>query len=529
MTSNSLIALFISIRKEIERESGLVEEHHLVQFLYLISWFLNAELERQRKTPNEELGFGLIAGVLDHQSLITITKLMRQASENRQMTKLAYAMNAFKTVVLVASEMSASNIEADRDIAENMVSRLFYEETTLEMISRLPNVIRKAHMLLQQGCCDLIYVVLKILETFSKQGKLFVKQKKRRRRSKANRQFTDTSSRKRKHGSEDDDEDSEIDEHPADKLARSTAASERAFEFARFESRFLTQNCVDMFCQVLSNYAELSDSQIKRVISFFHRVFFKDEQEILLFRLDFVNLLYKCLDPKRGIPASRSSREDVEQFMKHFTRRLIRNLKERPAYFVEILFTKMVGSLHFLKYGYDDVSKKKKQARKPLAPDYDEMEDIYQDILNQHAQEQSKPTDDGVVANALAEKKQAARLAAEAEMADFIDDEDNISLGSVGQTSHAVEDHHDQMPTAEELEAMMEEEAEAEAEVGKADRDHEEDYDVTATNKSAPLQPIENMDSAASEKRLDKAIYKTGSGNFMHDTLSENLSKTTKV
>ncbi|KAK7205117.1 timeless protein-domain-containing protein [Myxozyma melibiosi] len=467
--------LFISVRKEIERESERVEEHHHVQFAFLVSWFLNAELERQRRTPNEELGFGLVAGVLDHQSLITITKLMREATESKLMTKLAYGMDAFRNILLVASEMARSTVETDREIAENMISRLFYEETTLELIAKLPGAVIKAHMVLLQGCCDLIYVTLKILETFSKQGKLFVKHKKRQhRKSKANPSSSNT--KKRKAGSDgadsaDEDQISDVNDDDAlTHIATSAADAEREFEFARFESRFLTQNCVDMYRKVFANYAELSDQQIKRVISFFHRVFFKDQEEALLFRMDFVFLLYRCLDPVRGIPYTKSSRADVEQFMKHFVRRLVKAFKERPAYHIEILFSKMAGSLHFLKNGYDDAPRQSKKRRSDhfdaavkKSPD-DLMDDIYAEILEQHAAAagaepaEEEGASDAAVAEALAEKRRMKFEAAQEEMEDFIDDEefdgdeDGLFVSKPRKQAEVVDDG----PTAEELEAMME-------------------------------------------------------------------------
>ncbi|KAK9377021.1 timeless protein-domain-containing protein [Lipomyces chichibuensis] len=347
--------LFISIRREIERESSRVEDHHEEQFLYLVSWFLSAELARQRTTPNTDHGFALVAGVLDQQSLVTITKLLRNAVENKHMRKLGYAMHCFKQIILLTSAMSSSDVETNQEIAENMISRLFYEEATLDLLASLPNVVHGASVSLMTACCDLVYMVLKILESYSKQSAhLYIRGKKRgTRRPKSSNSPDDTNDKGCSVLSSDEDES----------LAHQQS-TERYFEFSRFERKFFTQNCIDMFRSVLATYADLSDQQIKRIIAFFHRIFFKREEEVLLYRLDVMLVLHRCLDPREGISYSNSARKEVELFMNHYVRKLAKALVERPALYVELLFTKMPDTLFFLKYGHDQEKHLKRKREK---------------------------------------------------------------------------------------------------------------------------------------------------------------------
>ncbi|KAK9333316.1 timeless protein-domain-containing protein [Lipomyces starkeyi] len=347
--------LFISIRKEIERESSRVEDHHEEQFLYLVSWFLSAELVRQRTTPNADNGFALVAGVLDQQSLVTVTKLLRTAVENKHMRKLGYAMHCFKQIILLTSAMSSSDVETNQEIAENMISRLFYEEATLDLLASLPNVLHGTSVSLMAACCDLVYMVLKVLESYSKQNNhLYIRGKKRRsRKPKSSKSPDDTNDRGYTMLSSDED----------DSIAHQQS-TERYFEFARFEQQFFTQNCIDMFRSVLATYADLSDQQIKRIIAFFHRIFFKREEEVLLYRLDFMLVLHRCLDPREGISNSNSARKEVQLFMNHYVRKLAKALVDRPALYVELLFTKMPDTLFFLKYGHDEEKHLKRKREK---------------------------------------------------------------------------------------------------------------------------------------------------------------------
>ncbi|KAJ8102866.1 timeless protein-domain-containing protein [Lipomyces tetrasporus] len=354
--------LFISIRKEIERESSRVEDCHEEQFLYLVSWFLSAELARQRATPNADHGFALVAGVLDQQSLVIVTKILRAAVDNKHMRKLGYAMHCFKQIILITSEMSASDVETDQEIAVNMISRLFYEEATLDLLASLPNVLHGASVPLMAACCDLVYMVLKILESYSKQNThLYIRGRRQRaRRSKGSNSPGEANDKGYTMLSSDED----------DSLAQQKS-SERAFEFARFERKFFTQNCIDMFRSVLVTHADLSDQQIKRIISFFHRIFFKREEEPLLYRLDFMLVLHRLLDPRKGISLAKTARKDVELFMKHYVRRLAKALLERPVLYVELLFTKMPDTLFFIKHGYDEEKQPKRKREYKTKTDVD--------------------------------------------------------------------------------------------------------------------------------------------------------------
>ncbi|KAK9459946.1 timeless protein-domain-containing protein [Lipomyces oligophaga] len=358
--------LIISVRKQIERESSQVNESNKDQFVYVVSWFLTAELERQRESPDEEFGYGLVAGVLDHQSLIVLTKLIRGSVEELLMTRLAYGLSAFKNTLLVALEMSRSAVQADQDIAETMISRLFYEQTTLDLFVSLPTVLKEKSLELQKSCCDLIYLLLKVLEVFSRNSHLFVKRKRNHRRKSG----TKRSAEEMESGDQVEELSGDQDEDLGDDDPLSTsAAKEIAFEFSVFESKFFTQTCVDMFCNVLTSYRELSDTQLKRIVAFFHRVFFRNGEHSLLFRIDLINVFVKCLDPVSGIQFHKTARYDMQQFVKHYTRRLVQTLDERPVYFVELLFTKMSDTVFVLEHGYTEPPKTKKSRGGMVAAD----------------------------------------------------------------------------------------------------------------------------------------------------------------
>ncbi|KAK9470982.1 timeless protein-domain-containing protein [Dipodascopsis tothii] len=364
--------LFIKIRKEIERESSRLCEENRMHFLYLVSWFLKASTSalhiRSGKSPST---FGEVAGVLDHSSLVVVIRMLREASEQKKWTELKCAMGCFQTIVVTINEMWRSTIEEEREIAENMISRLFYEETTLDLLASLPRLVCNLSFGFVDSCSELVHVVLKVLERYSKEHeRIFIRKKTRGRRKRAPKKSditgivfdTDDTARATSDADMSADEGSaegELEEE--EEQIQEERSKEKAFEFSLFEAKFVTQSSVDLFRRLLENYEELTNDQIKRSVSFFYRVFVKNRQEVLLFRMDFMFLLYRCLDPDTGIPRSKAARRDLESFMKYYIKKLRRMLQDRPALYVELLFTKMNDTVHFLQNGYD---KEKKIARR---------------------------------------------------------------------------------------------------------------------------------------------------------------------
>ncbi|KAK9448610.1 timeless protein-domain-containing protein [Limtongia smithiae] len=400
---NAFNVLMVNFRKEIERESDRVGEEQKLQYLYLSSWFMSAERQRQKEHPNQTQGFGLIASVLDHRSLIIVMRLLQNAVERREMQKISYSMTCFHNILLIAAAMQTGDLISDQEIAENMVSRLFYEEAMLNILAHMPTVLKGQGVLMLQICCELTVLILKVLEDYSKNTKMYIKSKARTRKSTkrkltmvANGHDSVLASVKVEQAKsaagidkgideqiDNDGIDDQIDdlsdkfgEHDDEEEEAVAVAHERAFDFARFQSQFMTQATVDMFRTVFLAWRELDSTQIKHIVGFFHRVFFKCEEEFLLYRIDFMDMLYKSLDPRTGIQPYKPARKEVENFMRHYMRRLERMLEQRPALYIELLFTKMGDTMFFMKHGYDDEQKKKRKRTKIMHLHKDEDQDI---------------------------------------------------------------------------------------------------------------------------------------------------------
>lgn len=139
--------LFIHIRKALDREAERVLEYHRRMFFYLVAWFLEAERVRRKKSPpsrgkdqqvTEDINsFALVAGVLDQETFVTLNRGMETSSSNGAWQDLSAAMKCFTQILLTVQEMATSPLEEDQEIAENILSRIFYEETTHDRIAHI--------------------------------------------------------------------------------------------------------------------------------------------------------------------------------------------------------------------------------------------------------------------------------------------------------------------------------------------------------------------------------------------------------
>ncbi|KAL3425678.1 timeless protein [Phlyctema vagabunda] len=344
--------LFNHIRKAIEREAERVLEYHPRQFFYLISWFLEAErVRRKNKQPSkgttteEADSFSLVATVLNQEMFVTLNRAMDTAYEQKSWEDLNATMRCFTQILLTVQEMSESSLEDDQEIAENILNRIFYEETTHDRVANITRTYKDQGFGYLDSCTELCHNYLRILEQYSKQNVDLQVRSKRlvRRKKKAARA-----------AGVDAPDDDIVDESEGEDEARAERTShERKFDFKRFASRFLVQGCIDTFVTFTHFYNDLKPSQLKRAHRYFYRVAFKQEMSVMLFRVDIIALFYKMIKGPEGLDSSLPSHREWSDLVKQLIKKCTRKIEERPELVVEMLFSKINSTAHFLEYGYD--------------------------------------------------------------------------------------------------------------------------------------------------------------------------------
>jgi replication fork protection complex subunit Tof1/Swi1 len=346
--------LFNHIRKTIDREAERVMDSHPRQFFYLVAWFLEAERARRRckkstkgkNAPPEEVdSFALVASVLNQEMFVTLNRAMDKTYEEKSWSDLSAAMKCFTQILLTVQEMSESPLEDDQEIAENILNRIFYEETTHDRVANITRTYKDQGFGYLDSTTELSHNYLRILEQYSKQNvDLQVRSRRRvRRKKKAARE-----------AGEDAPDDDLIDESEGEDESRAQKAlHERKFDFKKFAARFVVQGCVDTFVKFTSYYNDLKPAQLKRAHRYFYRVAFKQEMGVMLFRVDIIHLFNKMIKGPEGLDPQSSSYKEWEEFVKQILRRCFKKMQERPELVVEMLFSKINSTAHYLEYGYE--------------------------------------------------------------------------------------------------------------------------------------------------------------------------------
>ena len=346
--------LFQNVRKAIDRQAERILEYHPRQFFYLVSWFLEAERVRRLSKKSQKSkkaaekdaddSFGLVASVLNQEMFITLNRAMEKDFENKSWDDLKASMKCFTQILLTVQEMSESKLDEDQEIAENILARIFYEETTHDRIANIIRTFKDQGFGYLDAATELAHVYIRILENYSKQNTdLQVRSRRRVRRKK--KAAIDAG--------EDDADEEIIDGSDNDDAQAERVSRERKFDFKRFSSRFLTQGCIDTFVTLASYYQELKPEQMKRAHRFLYRVAFKMDMSIMLFRVDIIHLLHKIIKGPEGLdPASKTFKE-WDELVKHILRKCVKKIQEHPELIVEMLFSKTTYTANFFQYGYE--------------------------------------------------------------------------------------------------------------------------------------------------------------------------------
>ncbi|KAK4223542.1 timeless-domain-containing protein [Podospora fimiseda] len=346
--------LFGHVRASIEREAPHVLEHHKTQFFYTVAWFLKAERMRRKankesKEPRseEEIGsYNLVAEVFQQPMLVGLRRFLIRGHGDRDWQLLTTVMRCYTQVLLTVQEMSDSGNEEDEEIADNILSRLFYEEDTHDVIANLARNYKDQGFEYLDACTEFTHTFLRILEGYSKQNvDLQVRTRKRNRKRKKAAKEAD---RQVEEDGDDAEDDSADDERQAEKTSQ-----DRKFDFKRFATRFVPQGVVDTFVEFTKFYRDLNDEQLKRAHRYFYRVAFKQDMSAMLFRLDIIHLFYNMIKGPEPLGKTSSMFKEWEELSKQIIKKCVRKLQDRPVLFAEILFSKINSTAHYLEYGFE--------------------------------------------------------------------------------------------------------------------------------------------------------------------------------
>ena len=350
---SSFNPLFSAVRRSIEREVPRLQHYHTRQYFFLTSWFLRAETARRRKHAPDtkasdtqakpEESFGLVASVLTQETFVLLGRRMQDAHDNKNWRDLNACMKCFTQILQTVQEMSDSPHEEDQEIAENTLSRIFYEQSTHDQLNTLLRTFKDQGFGYLDSLTDLAHSFMRTLERYSKQNvDMQVRTLKRSRKKKAAQDEAQGTS---------NNVDRELEAEDRQQAQR--VSSERKFDFISFSAKMINQHSIETFVSFLKYYRELGTEQLKRAHRFFYRAAFKNDLCVYLFRLDIILLLQKIVRGPDGMDIEDPMFREWEELVRQLFRRLIKKMRERPALGVELLFSKIPGTVHFLEHGFE--------------------------------------------------------------------------------------------------------------------------------------------------------------------------------
>ncbi|KAJ2898514.1 timeless-domain-containing protein [Zalerion maritima] len=347
--------LFGHLRKSLEREAPYVLKHHRRQFFYLVAWFLEAERARQKakgkdnkRTQDDVSSFNLVAAVLTQEMFVYMQRNLTFSFTDKEWPDLTACIRCFTQILLTVQEMTGTGIEEDEEIAENILNRIFYEEETHDLVSKIASSYKDQGFDYLDASTELVHHYLRILEGYSKQNvDLMVRSKRRVRKKKA------AAAEPSVEGDGNPVPDEEDDSAAEDTVRAEKETRERKFDFTRFANRFVPQGVVDTFVAFAKYYRDLDENQLKRAHRYFYRVAFKQDMSVMLFRVDIIHMLYNMIKGPQPLDRSSPMYKEWQELVKQVIKKCVRKIEDRPALLIEMLFSKISASTFYLEYGYE--------------------------------------------------------------------------------------------------------------------------------------------------------------------------------
>lgn len=238
--------------------------------------------------------------------------------------------------------MSESSLEEDQEISENVLNRIFYEQSTHDQITTILRTYKDQSFGYLDAVTRLSHVFLRLLEKYSKQNvDMQVRTRRRARKKKQKEQPTQ----------DGNVEDRMMEVEDVAEAQRVT--SERKFDFTRFATKFVNQSSVETFVTFMRYYKDLDEEQLRRAHRFFYRVAFKMDSLLYLYRVDIIALFQRLIKGPLGLRIDGVLYNEWTELVRRISRRLVKKMQERPALGVELLFSKIPSTLYYLEHGYD--------------------------------------------------------------------------------------------------------------------------------------------------------------------------------
>ncbi|KAG1470777.1 hypothetical protein G6F56_002487 [Rhizopus delemar] len=261
-------AFFSSILKDMRREDKKIVQKDYVRYHFCLRWFLQYHLyekkasrkrkenalylssrERQEEDEGDILenkiyDFDLVASAFDLGTIMFCLQRMRMKIDDKEWFEVQVTADCIRQYLVSIYEMTQSEEEEYRDVAEHIQSNLYYDQSILDLFFSLIKLYRNQSKQYLKTVVTLTHILLKMLEKYSKTKKtLFVRKKRSAPKKKKGK--------KRIEGKETDENEAEMSdeaeveevdygksEEEEEEYEKSETYNEQVFQFDSFEKRY---------------------------------------------------------------------------------------------------------------------------------------------------------------------------------------------------------------------------------------------------------------------------------------------------
>ncbi|WVF65442.1 hypothetical protein IAT40_000170 [Kwoniella sp. CBS 6097] len=334
---------FASILKDIRMERSKIRPTDNLRTFFLSRFFIEYllilhEKEAAQGAKKHELALGFVAEMVEMDNIRWLFYRLKSAMDDKPpaWTELQASLDCFTQILLLLDEMAASKNQDDVDVAEIVQNNLYYNGDILDSSLSVISQYKDQSVAYLDSVIHFAYVLLRMLEKFSKnKAFMFIRKKKaaRKKRQQNQQDPTESSGMPEEYGNEEEEALGGADQD-------APSYAEHAFTFQAFEKRFASESVTNTLLSYLARFQEFEEpEQMKRVVGLMHRQVIKAQAEGLYFKVSTLDLFRRILDESHTLIKADSSK-DLMQLINFVLRKFFKRVAEDPFLIVEAFTSK---------------------------------------------------------------------------------------------------------------------------------------------------------------------------------------------
>ncbi|WWC73002.1 uncharacterized protein I206_106966 [Kwoniella pini CBS 10737] len=336
---------FASILRDIRMERSKIRPTDNVRTFYLTRFFVEYLLVLRHKQEEKgqkeyDLSLGLVAEMAEMDSIRWLFSRMKSSMDDKPpaWTELQASLDCFTQILLLLDAMATSGEEEDIEVAEIVQNNLYYNGDILDSSLSVISQYKDQSVAYLDSVIHFAYVLLRMLEKYSKnKAFMFIRKKKAARKKRKQR---DEAMKEPESANKIPEDYGNEEEEAFGPDAEAPSYAEHAFTFKAFEKRFASEPVTNTLLSYLARFQEFEDDeQMKRVVGLMHRQVIKAQAEGLYFKVSTLNLFRKIVDGAHTLPKNDSSK-DLNQLIQFVLRKFFKRVAEDPFLIVDAFSSK---------------------------------------------------------------------------------------------------------------------------------------------------------------------------------------------